>query len=112
MKNTNIYINAALVGKDAYLYNNLYPYLKSNGYDVNLYDLIIIMNMNPGSDIYCAWQFCTTPGEGPFNLVWHDFRHQSVNLRFGLKFIYGEHRLIYQVKDVTIPIAKCRFHYE
>ena len=79
LKNTNICINAALVGKDAYLYTNLYPYLKSNGYDVNLYDLIIIMNMNPGSDICCAWQVSTHPEEGPFNLVCHDFRHQSVN---------------------------------
>ncbi len=78
-KNTNICINAALVGNDAYAYSNLYPYLKSNGYDVNSYDLIIIMNMNPGSEICCAWQVSTLPGEGPFSLVCHDFRHQTEN---------------------------------
>lgn len=78
-QNTNICINAALVGEDAYLYTNLYPYLRSNGFNVNLYDVVIIMNMNPGSDICCAWQVATASGEGPFNLVCHDFRHQSVN---------------------------------
>ena len=26
--------------------------------------------------------------------------------------IYGEHRLIYQVRDDEIRIAKCRFHYD
>jgi hypothetical protein len=78
-KNTNICINASDVGNDAYMHTNLYPHLMSIGYDVNTYDLIIIMNMNPGSEICCAWQTSTLPGEGPFNLVCHDFRHQSAN---------------------------------
>jgi hypothetical protein len=78
-KNTNICINAELVGDEAYVYQNLYPFLKSKGFNVDSYDVIIIMNMNPGSDICCAWQVSTLPGEGPFNIVCHDFRHQTVN---------------------------------
>ena len=31
---------------------------------------------------------------------------------FWSRRIDGEHRLIYQVKDDTIQIAKCRFHYD
>lgn len=78
-KNTNICINASSVGTDAYYHKNLYPYLRLKGYDVDSYDILITMNMNPGSDICCAWQVSTTPGQGPFNIVCHDFRHQSVN---------------------------------
>ncbi len=31
---------------------------------------------------------------------------------FWFRRIDGEHRLIYQVKDNAILIAKCRFHYD
>ncbi|MCX6233956.1 MAG: Txe/YoeB family addiction module toxin [Bacteroidetes bacterium] len=34
------------------------------------------------------------------------------NKGFWSRRIAGEHRLIYQVKDDEIHIAKCRFHYD
>jgi len=48
----------------------------------------------------------------PFNVIGKPEPLKYKYKGFWSRRIDGEHRLIYQVKDDEILIAKCRFHYD